>query len=238
MHLFDTLFSGKKLVLFDIDGTLVNVIDIHTQVVRRVVKEVTGITIENDNDIHRYFGIPEYQSFEQIVRHQNYPVTHEIITQLQQKRNELFPLLAKEKIPKNILPGVIELIEYLKTRHIAAYTYTGNARTVGENILITAGLKERFAHWIYSDDLYHGKKIQHRHEMILLGIEHYRQHTNNTLNKSEVIIVGDTPRDIVAAKAAGVDSLGVLTGVDSREAMQHEQPTHLISNFTSDRLIK
>lgn len=232
MHaLFDTLFQGKKLVLFDIDGTLVNVINIHTEVVRRVVKEVTGITIENDKDIQRYFGTPEYQSFEHILRHQNYPVTHATIALLQEKRNELFPRLAKEQIPKNILPGIVELLDYLKTHHVTAYTYTGNARSVGESILYASGLKERFAHWIFSDDLYHHKKIQQRYEMILLGIEHYQQQTQHSIELDQVIIVGDTPRDITAAKMAKVDSIGVLTGVDSLQEMRETSPTYLVKNL-------
>jgi phosphoglycolate phosphatase len=72
-----------------------------------------------------------------------------------------------------------------------------------------------------------------------------REHTNNAkphpdhvreilkrlhLSPTDAIVVGDHPTDIMAGKALGMETAGVLTGRTGREAFEKEGATHVLQD--------
>ena len=53
------------------------------------------------------------------------------------------------------------------------------------------------------------------------------------VEKEEVIIIGDTPKDIECAAANGIDCLAVATGNFSIEELGTHQPTHLLEDLSN-----
>ena len=49
---------------------------------------------------------------------------------------------------------------------------------------------------------------------------------------SDAWFIGDSPYDVMAGNAAGVRTIGVLSGPYDREAMEQLQPTHLVETLT------
>lgn len=44
-------------------------------------------------------------------------------------------------------------------------------------------------------------------------------------------MIGDTTLDMDAGRAAGVQTIGVLTGTHSREELEQSQPTHILCSL-------
>jgi pyrophosphatase PpaX len=77
----------------------------------------------------------------------------------------------------------------------------------------------------------------------LIGIEATEKHKPNpepvllALEKlgasaTHAWFIGDSPHDIYAGRAAGVKTIGVLTGPYDRETMEAAQPLHLVSSLS------
>jgi phosphoglycolate phosphatase len=49
----------------------------------------------------------------------------------------------------------------------------------------------------------------------------------------KIVMIGDRKHDIIGAKEAGIDSIGVLYGYGSLEEFEAEQPTYM-ANSVSD----
>ncbi len=234
----EKIFKGKELIIFDIDGTLVDVMQIHIHVIREAILSVTGKHIHRDSHITDYFGIPEYQSINAILKNRRMAHGDKIIRAIQKKRNQLFPKIANTQIAQNILPGVHAMLVSLRDQDKVLCTITGNTKTVGKTIIDHSGLQEYFDYCIYSDDLLDGNKIQERHELITIARNKYSQLKKKNIQKKHVIVAGDTPHDVEAAHAAGVDSIAVATGTASLASLRAAKPTFLLRNFKpSTRLL-
>ena len=49
---------------------------------------------------------------------------------------------------------------------------------------------------------------------------------------SHAITIGDTPLDVRAGKAAGTLTIGVLSGIGTREQLEAEKPTAIIKDIS------
>lgn len=112
-----------------------------------------------------------------------------------------------------VMPGVTELLEALAQRDdVRQGLGTGNFRRSGE-------LKIRH----YALDRYFqpfeggfGEDSQDRAAVIACGIERLR---NGDAAGGPIVVIGDTPHDVTAARANGAYALAVATGRDSVEEL-------------------
>ena len=111
-----------------------------------------------------------------------------------------------------LMPGVVELLDVLAARDdVVQGLGTGNFRRAGELKLQHYEIASYFPGCVGG----FGEDSEHRHELIGAGIERLR----NGGSDARVVIIGDTPHDISAAKANNAFALGVATGRDSVEAL-------------------
>jgi phosphoglycolate phosphatase-like HAD superfamily hydrolase len=85
---------------------------------------------------------------------------------------------------------------------------TGNFRRGGELKLTHYGIDRYFSGFIGG----FGEDSHSRDEVIRIGIERLTQGSHNG---SRVVVIGDTPHDVTAARANGAYALAVATGRDS-----------------------
>lgn len=114
-----------------------------------------------------------------------------------------------------VLPGVIAVLDHLRSRGAVLGVATGNLAGIGELKLTHGGLLDRFDFGGYSD------AFEFRHDVFkealnkahgLAGVE------------AHVCVIGDTPEDIRAARANGLDVIAVATGIFSFEELKAEKP--------------
>jgi len=58
--------------------------------------------------------------------------------------------------------------------------------------------------------------------------------SGHTIDPAEVIVVGDTPRDIEAAHGAGTIAVGVATGEYSVDHLREAGAEHVLRSFADD----
>ena len=83
---------------------------------------------------------------------------------------------------------------------------TGNIRRGAEIKLRRVGIAERFAFGGFGSD------AEDRAELLRIGARRGAAELGCALGDCRVVVIGDTPRDIEAARAAGADSIAVATG--------------------------
>lgn len=226
---YSTFFGSKKVIIFDIDGTLVDSMDAHTQAYAKVLHDFCGISVRKAEDITKHYGIQNHETFKRIHDDYGVPYTDELIDKLVQARADK---LASAVInQKSILPGVLSLLKKLKSEGKIIAVITGNSRRVGETILQRTKLKRYFSVCVFGDDVYRRNKLNGRHEMIALALHKVEAGNHQKYSKKEVLVVGDMIPDIQGAQRAGFDSLAVATGGIPLEELQKHHPTFGVKSF-------
>ncbi len=98
---------------------------------------------------------------------------------------------------------------------------TGNIERGAQIKLARVGLARRFAFGGFGSD------AEDRAELIGIGAERGAARLNRPVGDCRIVVIGDTPKDIAAAKAIGAESFAVATGPLTFETLAAEAPTHL-----------
>jgi phosphoglycolate phosphatase-like HAD superfamily hydrolase len=102
--------------------------------------------------------------------------------------------------------GIAEALAIAKERGMGVGLGTGNTRDGARIKLSRVGIYERFAFGGFGSD------AEDRAELIRRGAERGAEHLGAELADCRVVVIGDTPKDVDAARAIGAESLGVGTG--------------------------
>ena len=108
---------------------------------------------------------------------------------------------------KGVLPGVRELLDALSARSdMFLGLLTGNYEQ-GARIKL-----EYFSLWRYFACGAFGDDAVNRHELVPVAIARSREAGCPALDPPDVVIIGDTPLDVACARAAGISCIAVATG--------------------------
>jgi phosphoglycolate phosphatase-like HAD superfamily hydrolase len=103
-----------------------------------------------------------------------------------------------------VLPGVENTLQHMAQRGALLGVATGNLESIGWTKLTSAGLRDWFRFGGFSD------RYLLRTELVAAAAESAR--TLLGTPTAEICVVGDTPRDIEAARASGLSVIAVATG--------------------------
>jgi phosphoglycolate phosphatase-like HAD superfamily hydrolase len=110
-----------------------------------------------------------------------------------------------------LMPGIVDVLDALDRRDdVVQGLGTGNFRRGGELKLRHFEIARYFPGCVGG----FGEDSEHRADVIGAGIERLR---NGDAAASRIVVIGDTPHDVSAAKANGAFALAVATGRDSAE---------------------
>lgn len=118
--------------------------------------------------------------------------------------------------------GVREVIEFLKSHGIKLAIATNNSRKSVELCLKKVMMDTYFDVIVTRDDVI---DLKPNGKMILETVKRLG------LEVSEVIHIGDTAHDILAAKEAGVKSIAITGGAHDVELLKASNPDYLIDSF-------
>jgi phosphoglycolate phosphatase len=105
-----------------------------------------------------------------------------------------------------ILPGVTDALEACAAAGMIQGVLTGGARSIARHKLLVSGLEQRLRFGAYGDE------AEERHELVDHAMAEATIVIGAPVQRSSVIVVGDTPADIEAARVAGVAVVAVATG--------------------------
>ncbi len=104
---------------------------------------------------------------------------------------------------------------------------TGNVQRGATTKLKRVGLHEQFDFGGFGDD------HELRPELIRRGAERGAAKLGRPLDSVRVVVIGDTPKDIDAAKAIGAECVAVATGDHSLEALEQAGATRAFPDLTA-----
>ena len=125
------------------------------------------------------------------------------------------------------LPGVVELLDAIEamTAPPTLGLLTGNLPIGAELKLTHYHLWHRFKFGAFGDS------TENRNEIARTALESARNQFPN-LNPSEILIIGDTPADIHCAQSINAPVLAVATGNFTEAQLAEHHPTFLAPNLT------
>jgi len=128
-----------------------------------------------------------------------------------------------------LLPGVTELLENLDQQdHLALGLLTGNIQRGAWTKLEQFEIRHFFHTGAFGDD---------HHDRNCLGpiaIDRATEHFECDFLAEDTVIIGDTPKDIACARACGARAVAVATGTFTFEVLATYQPDHLLENFEDE----
>lgn len=199
-----------KLVLFDIDKTLIKSARGHHLSFSEGFKKVYGIN--TDIDIIEHDGMTDQQIIIEVLK-KNGVNEEEIKSKMAECMSvmvEYFNQVVKdEKII--ILDGVPELLVELEKNNVLIGLLTGNLEPIARAKLTKIGLNHYFKLGGFgSDDI-------NRANLVKIAVGRAQDKFN--FNR-DVFLVGDALKDMEAGKQAGVKNIGVATGKYSMEQLK------------------
>lgn len=193
--------SVDKLILFDVDHTLLKGNEAHHIAFQEAFKKVYNL--DTRHDVIDYLGLTDQQIIIGILEHYgvNYNIIYSKLPKCLDEMCKVYGEAIKEHKPE-VLSGVVELLDELKGRVVLGLV-TGNLEKIAHMKLKKIGIDDYFSVGGFgSDSLY-------RSELIELAMK--KMGIQGGL-KNNVFYFGDTLLDIKAAKKAEVVSIGVGTG--------------------------
>ena len=216
-------WAAADAYLFDIDGTLLNTRDgVHYYAFRNTLRAffdidgtIDGVPVHGNTDLgilravlqREGIGGDEFEAkLPNVIRH----MCDEV------QRNAA-------GIRVELCPSIPELLARLHKAGRLLGIVSGNLETIGWAKLEAAGLNRYFSFGSFSD------RRELREEIFQHGIEEARRILGA---EASVMVVGDTPSDIQAARKVGIPIVSVATGIFPREELSSLGPDYCVSSCT------
>lgn len=221
--------ARKKLLLFDIDGTLLLTGRAGEHALRVALQERFGV--QDDLSGISFAGSTDGAIVRQMFDANAIPATAENVTDL---LDGYVHHLAQE-LPRregSVLPGIFELLRALHSRSDCVLgLLTGNIAKGAELKLSHYGVWDFFEFGAFADDHIDRNKlgpVAHSRAVERHGI---------SFEPEDVYVLGDTPRDIDCARAAGFVAVAIATGSYSREELASHRPDFLFDDLSDTKVV-
>ena len=215
----------KRLLLFDIDGTLIHSAGAGVHSLKLTLAERFGIT-DDLADIE-IAGMTDSGIVISILNKHKIPATNENIAAFLDSYVHFLSL----ELPRrtgNLLPGVLELLEKLKTRaHLVLALLTGNVSRGAQLKLEHYGVWNFFEFGAFADD-HHD-----RNQLGQFARSRAQEKHGHEFEAGQIDVIGDTPRDIACGKAFGARTIAIATGSWPREKLSAHKPDFLFDDLSN-----
>ncbi len=192
----------KYVVLFDVDGTLMEESPTHTRAFDYVCDKFFHVKT-NIESFPRH-GMTD-QGILYGILHNSGIDNDAIKSRINELLNELgdYTIQNMKKYDYELLPFVKETLEEMKNNNFILGLITGNFSKIALERVSRAGIGNYFSFGGYGED------STERSDLVQRAIERSKMNSD----PKNVFVIGDTPKDIMAGKDAGTKTVGIATGV-------------------------
>jgi phosphoglycolate phosphatase len=213
--------------LFDIDGTLLSTGGAGRRAMTRAFEQLHGRSNALD---FRFDGMTDHSIVRRGLEGAGLIATPEARAML---LGAYVPLLAEEVAQAAaerycLHPGMLEAVRAARSFGHAVGLGTGNIREGARVKLERLGAFEQFAFGGFGSD------AEARGELIAVGAARGAEWLGRPLTECRVVVIGDTPADVVAAQFIGAESIAVGTGSYTVAQLLAVGATHAFADLTSD----
>jgi phosphoglycolate phosphatase len=194
-----------RILLFDIDGTLVSTGGAGAVAWKRAFDELYGIPADIGEFTDAGMTDPDVgaKTFAAVMHRE--PTPHEL-AQVVQRRLEHLPEAVAESKGYRVLPGVPERLRQLSRDGHLLGIITGNGDGAAHIKLARADLNRWFTFGAYAS------AGLDRAGIVRQAVQRGEAMLGKDVPNTEIFVIGDTPLDVQAAHAVGCTPIAVATG--------------------------
>ena len=213
-----------RLVLFDIDGTLIHTSGAGEKAFARVFANLFGIS--DGTEKLKFAGRTDVAILREFFLHNAIEPSPENLEQFFEAYVFMLDHML-QSLPGGVHLGVGNWLKDLRTRphQPVIGLLTGNIRLGAEIKLRRFNLWEEFVIGAFAED------SMERNEIAAIAKQRGELLLGQKLRGDEVLIIGDTPLDIACARAIGAKVLAVGTGMYRPKDLRPLQPDWAVDNL-------
>lgn len=212
------------LLLFDIDGTMVNGGESYNVSMQKAIKQHYRKDIKVE--LFKFHGYTDRLVLKALLNENRIPYSSECLDACLKTFGELYP-----DCPSDIsmIPGVGDTIPCLLKKHILGLV-TGNVEEMARKKLRKfaingSSLDDYFLFGGFGSDLHNT-----RADLVRLAVKRSKKFNGSTLSRNPKFVIDDTPRGARAAREAGVIPIGVTTGRYTGHDLMEARAEYIIAN--------
>lgn len=214
-----------RLVLFDIDGTLIRTGGAGIKAFARTAAEV--FDCPGGTSSMRFHGRTDVSLVREFLIQNAIPDNHRNVGRFL----DAYLVFLDEELRYHrgkVCPGVMRLLDDLAQSEGGPLValLTGNIRGGAGLKLGSHGLKDRFEFGAYGDD------HENRNELARIAVDRGSERLGRHLCGSEVVIIGDTLADIECARSVGAYCVAVATGGNTLAELLEHSPALAVEDLT------
>lgn len=214
-----------KLVIFDMDQTLVEFIGVHNMAMRRLFKNFFNVDA-SFTEID-FAGKSLRDSILELARLKQVPEAD--VQRIMEEILEYYENAFGEEMPQNasryILPGVRRLLKRLSQTDNMVVLYTGDSEGVVKCVFEATGLGKYFRFAVY------GTEARNRVDMAMQAVRKAEKLAGRKFEGKDVVIIGDSVRDVDCGRQMNALTIAVASGFHSMEQLQHSRPDYLFTTL-------
>jgi len=214
-----------RLLLFDVDGTLIHSGGAATRAINKAFENINGV--QNAMDGIRADGKTDPLILREMY---NKHLGRDFMADEAEKIYKEYIIFLREEITKTasftIINGIENTLESVSEKvDVILGIASGNIEEGAQIKLRHSGLESYFKFGAFGSD------SENREVLIRIAIQRGSKLYNEGRNYSEVFVIGDTPMDIIHGQAAGAKVLSVATGSYSLGELRKYNPDYSIENY-------
>ena len=216
-----------RILLFDIDGTLVSTGGAGAVAWKQAFDELYGIPADIGEFTDAGMTDPDVgaKTFEAVMHRE--PTPHEL-AQLVQRRLERLPEAVARSEGYRVLPGVRERLQQLSRDGHLLGIITGNGDGAAHIKLARGDLVRWFSFGAYAT------AGLARAGIVRQAVERGEAFLGEDVPNEDIFVIGDTPLDISAAHAVDCTAIGVATGNFDADALREAGADHVLATLESE----
>lgn len=218
------------LILFDVDGTLVDTAGAGRIAMQRAFVEILGVdAVGKARGTVRFAGMTDPKILEELARVAGISGTR--MGRMDGSLRgaylaHLSEIMATPEPRRRVLPGIATLLRDLERREgVHLGLLTGNLEEGARRKLEPFGLNRYFPGGGFSSD------APERREIARIAREKMQKLAGVAFPADRVTVVGDTEHDVDCARANGFRAVAVVTGWTAREVLEAAGPDALLDDL-------
>ena len=214
-----------KILLFDIDGTLIDSGGAGKMAMETAIHSELGLGIPTVRI--PYAGRTDRAIIADLLRHHNVEASAANIDRILKAYLGHLPHCLTQRQGQT-LPGVRALLESLQGRSdVLLGLLTGNVEAGATNKLAYFGLDHFFQCGGFADEWIE------RNDVAQAARRCAEKHLGRPIDETITLwVIGDTPHDVTCGRVIGARVLAVATGTHSVDQLQSSQPDHVFADLT------